>query len=81
MIEVVAGEVAKHPRRGRNVIVATGPLTSDALAADIEARCGGSLSFYDAAAPIVTFESLDHGAGSFSPRATAAGRTTTSTAP
>ena len=58
LIEVVPGEVAKIPEEG-NVIVATGPLTSDALAADIEARCGGSLSFYDAAAPIVTFDSLD----------------------
>lgn len=58
LIEVVPGEVAKIPDEG-NVIVATGPLTSDALAADIEARCGGSLSFYDAAAPIVTFDSLD----------------------
>ena len=39
-------------------IVATGPLTSDALAAEIAALCGGCLFFYDAAAPILTFESL-----------------------
>ncbi len=41
-------------------IVATGPLTSDALSAAIERRFGRSLHFYDAAAPIVTYESLEH---------------------
>jgi methylenetetrahydrofolate--tRNA-(uracil-5-)-methyltransferase len=41
-------------------IVATGPLTSDALSGAIEERFGQSLHFYDAAAPIVTFASLDH---------------------
>ena len=40
-------------------IVATGPLTSDGLAKDIEKHFGGSLSFFDAAAPIVTAESID----------------------
>ena len=40
-------------------IVATGPLTSDALAAQIEKLFGDSLSFFDAAAPIVTAESVD----------------------
>ncbi|MBR0507511.1 MAG: methylenetetrahydrofolate--tRNA-(uracil(54)-C(5))-methyltransferase (FADH(2)-oxidizing) TrmFO [Clostridia bacterium] len=42
-------------------IVATGPLTSDAMSAAIERRFGASLHFYDAAAPIVTYDSLDHG--------------------
>jgi methylenetetrahydrofolate--tRNA-(uracil-5-)-methyltransferase len=41
-------------------IVATGPLTSDALSEAIERRFGKSLHFYDAAAPIVTYDSLDH---------------------
>jgi methylenetetrahydrofolate--tRNA-(uracil-5-)-methyltransferase len=42
-------------------IVATGPLTSDALAGAIAARLGtGALAFYDAIAPIVSSESLDH---------------------
>jgi methylenetetrahydrofolate--tRNA-(uracil-5-)-methyltransferase len=42
-------------------IVATGPLTSDRLAAAIAARLGqSSLAFYDAIAPIVSDESLDH---------------------
>ena len=40
-------------------MVATGPLTSDGLAADIAARCGQGLSFFDAAAPIVTADSVD----------------------
>ena len=40
-------------------IVATGPLTSEPLAEKILALCGGALSFFDAAAPIVTQESLD----------------------
>ena len=37
----------------------SGPLTADALAEDIFKMCGGGLSFFDAAAPIVTAESLD----------------------
>lgn len=41
------------------VIVAAGPLASDALSAEIERICPGHLSFYDAAAPIVTADSLD----------------------
>ena len=40
-------------------ILATGPLTEDHLFAKIAERCGGALSFYDAAAPIVTTESVD----------------------
>lgn len=42
-----------------NVIIATGPLTGGRLAEEIEKLCGGYLSFYDAAAPIVTYDSLD----------------------
>ncbi len=40
-------------------VVATGPLTLPALSEKIQELCGGSLSFFDAAAPIVTRESLD----------------------
>ncbi|MCI9484990.1 MAG: methylenetetrahydrofolate--tRNA-(uracil(54)-C(5))-methyltransferase (FADH(2)-oxidizing) TrmFO [Clostridiaceae bacterium] len=59
LIEVRRGEAAGVPREGR-VIVATGPLTSDALFADIHRLVGGEfLHFYDAAAPIVTAESID----------------------
>jgi methylenetetrahydrofolate--tRNA-(uracil-5-)-methyltransferase len=41
------------------VVVASGPLTSDALAERLRALTGEYLSFYDAIAPIVTAESLD----------------------
>jgi len=40
-------------------IIATGPLTSEDLSRSITKLCGGYLSFFDAAAPIVTFESID----------------------
>lgn len=60
LITVVSEEVCSLPEKGITV-VATGPLTSDALARDISALCGGCLSFYDAAAPIVTAESVDMG--------------------
>ena len=56
-VRVERGEVADLPSPG---IIATGPLTSDALAACIGARLGvESLAFYDAIAPIVAAESLD----------------------
>ena len=58
LIEVISEEVTAIPEEGITVI-ATGPLTSDALARAIEARFGDSLSFFDAAAPIVTAESID----------------------
>ncbi|MBR2337919.1 MAG: methylenetetrahydrofolate--tRNA-(uracil(54)-C(5))-methyltransferase (FADH(2)-oxidizing) TrmFO [Clostridia bacterium] len=58
LIMVEHREVTALPDEGMTV-VATGPLTSDALAADIAARCGTGLSFYDAAAPIVTAASVD----------------------
>lgn len=58
LITVHEGEVTDIPEDGV-VIVATGPLTSDALAEKITSLCGGALSFFDAAAPIVTRESLD----------------------
>ncbi len=57
-ITVVCQEVKTLPPEGITV-VATGPLTADALAEEIARECGGCLSFFDAAAPIVTAESLD----------------------
>ncbi len=56
-ITVISEEVREFPRE--NAVIATGPLTSDALAEKIRERCGNYLSFYDAAAPIVTAESVD----------------------
>jgi methylenetetrahydrofolate--tRNA-(uracil-5-)-methyltransferase len=56
-ITLVRGEVTELPSPG---IVATGPLTSDALATAIAARLGvESLAFFDAIAPIVSADSLD----------------------
>lgn len=57
-VEVVTGEVTSLPDEGI-VVVATGPLTSDALAESLKERFGGTLSFFDAVAPIVTADSLD----------------------
>ena len=56
-IEIIYGEVTELPE-GINII-ATGPLTSGKMADVIKNLCGEGLSFYDAAAPIVTYESLD----------------------
>lgn len=59
LIEVRGERIDKIPEEGI-VIIATGPLTEGALADDIERFCGGEgFHFYDAAAPIVTKESLD----------------------
>lgn len=58
LITVKHGEVEKIPEGV--VVVAAGPLVSDSLAADIDTLCGGRLSFFDAAAPIITAESLDY---------------------
>lgn len=57
-IEIVTGEVTELPSDGI-VIVATGPLTSDALAESLRQKFGGTLSFFDAVAPIVTTDSVD----------------------
>lgn len=53
-------EIKDIPKEGINII-ATGPLTSDSLAAKIKEFCGSeSLHFFDAAAPIITAESIDY---------------------
>jgi methylenetetrahydrofolate--tRNA-(uracil-5-)-methyltransferase len=60
MIETVREEACEIPEGP--VIIATGPLTSDAMAEAIRKIPGlGTLNFYDAAAPIVYRESLDEG--------------------
>lgn len=58
LIEIVREEVTEIPRGGI-VIVAAGPLASDALSEDITKLCGERLSFFDAAAPIVAADSID----------------------
>ncbi|MDB4884799.1 MAG: gid [Gemmatimonadetes bacterium] len=57
-IALERGEVSTLPSPG---IIATGPLTSDALAEAIRGRLGvDGLAFYDAIAPIVSHDSIDH---------------------
>ncbi len=59
LIQIVHGEVTDLPDDG-DVIVATGPLTSDALAERLRALTGSdSLYFYDSIAPILDDESID----------------------
>lgn len=57
-IEVISEEVCEIPDDAITVI-ASGPLTSESLSAAIKNIVGDSLSFFDAAAPIVTAESID----------------------
>lgn len=56
-IEVVSEKVEDFP--SGKVIIATGPLTAGELASKISEKCGKELAFYDAAAPIVSAESVD----------------------
>ena len=59
LITVEYGEVTEIDT-DEYTVIATGPLTSDGLCGMIEKLCGGeSLYFYDAAAPVVTKESID----------------------
>jgi methylenetetrahydrofolate--tRNA-(uracil-5-)-methyltransferase len=58
LIRLERGEVADIPADG-NVVIASGPLTSDALAGPLARLTGDRLYFYDAIAPIVTASSLD----------------------
>jgi len=59
LITVIPGEITEIP--DGPVIIATGPLTSDAMSSAIFEYLGkrSYLNFYDAAAPLVTFESID----------------------
>ena len=68
-ITLVEGEVTQIPAEG-NVIIASGPLTSDALSVEIAKLFPDSkyLNFFDAAAPLVTFESIDMDSAWFASR-------------
>ena len=59
LITVVPGEVTRLPEG--ETVIASGPLTSDALADQLTVLLGNAdtLHFYDAAAPLVSFESID----------------------
>ncbi len=55
----IISEVVESINPDENTIVATGPLTDTVLAENISELCGGMLSFFDAAAPIVSADSID----------------------
>jgi len=57
-IEVISEELEDIPT-DRPCIIATGPLTSDKLASKIKDRFGGGLYFFDAIAPVISFDSVD----------------------
>ena len=59
-ITVQEGEITQLPQEG-TVVVASGPLTSDALAEQLQALLGEhtDLHFYDAAAPLISADSVD----------------------
>ena len=66
-IEIVSEEVSELPEG--DVVVASGPLSSDAIAGTIRTLCGEEgLHFYDAVAPIVTLESVDLSSAFFASR-------------
>ena len=66
-IEIVREEAVRIP--DGEVVIATGPLSSDAIAEQIACLCPESdLHFYDAVAPIVTLESVDMDSAFFASR-------------
>ena len=68
LIQVVEREITELPTE-ENVIIATGPLTSEKFSEAIAKFIGKEyLSFFDAAAPIVTFESIDMSKAFFASR-------------
>ena len=68
-ITVAEGEVTEIPPEG-DVVIATGPLTSEALSEEIAKLFPDSryLNFFDAAAPLVTFDSIDMDSAWFASR-------------
>ena len=66
-VELISAEATEIPEG--TVVIATGPLSSDAIAEKIAALCPESdLHFYDAVAPIVTLESVDMSSAFFASR-------------
>ncbi len=59
-INIIYGEISEIPLDGDFTVIASGPLTSDALSESISKLIGEDyLHFFDAAAPLVTHESID----------------------
>jgi len=57
-ITFISGEVTSV-NFDEYTVIATGPLTTDKLSSSLKEIVGGGLSFYDASAPIVDFDSID----------------------
>lgn len=58
-INIIEKEVVELPEGYDGVVICAGPLASDSLSETIRKICGDGLSFFDAAAPIVSAESID----------------------
>ena len=58
-ITVIEKEVTELPQGYDGTVICAGPLASDALSETIRKMCGNGLSFFDAAAPIVSADSID----------------------
>lgn len=58
-ISIIEKEVTEIPEGYDGVVICAGPLASEGLSETIRKMCGDGLSFFDAAAPIVSAESID----------------------
>ena len=58
-ITVIEKEVTELPEGYDGTVICAGPLASDSLSETIRKMCGNGLSFFDAAAPIVSADSID----------------------
>lgn len=58
-ITLINKEVTKLPDDADGIVICAGPLASDGISETIREMCGDGLSFYDAAAPIISAESID----------------------
>lgn len=58
-INIIEKEVTELPEGYDGTVICAGPLASDGLSETIREMCGNGLSFFDAAAPIVSADSID----------------------
>lgn len=58
-INIIEKEVTEMPQGYDGTVICAGPLASDSLSETIRKMCGNGLSFFDAAAPIVSADSID----------------------
>ena len=58
-INIIEKEVTELPEGYDGTVICAGPLASDSLSETIRKMCGNGLSFFDAAAPIVSADSID----------------------